>query len=82
MYVRKNSDIFETKISTSPNYQLSNSVLQSFLAFLTNNSTINKATMSEEQQENGSTSGEVPEIELIIKVFLAFLKNKRRLLKK
>lgn len=39
--------------------------------------------MSEEQQENGSSSGEVPEIELIIKVILAFLiiKNKRNSLK-
>lgn len=31
--------------------------------------------MSEEQQENGSSSADVPEIELIIKVNLAFFSN-------
>lgn len=34
--------------------------------------------MSEEQQENGNTSAEVPEIELIIKVILAFIKKQTK----
>ncbi len=36
--------------------------------------------MSEDQQENGNSSGDVPEIELIIKVMSALLSNFKNLL--